>query len=302
MNAFPKLVSGEAGVDAGAAANDAVARIESDRRLAETLMRLGKLNEEALGRILLLQQQTNAPFARAASKLGLVSRDDVETAIGVQHGFIRDGDGEGKLPTGLVIVRRPRSKESEQFRAMRTRLLTGRDADKLKLFAIASNRSHIAADHVCLNLAASFAQLKKRVLIVDADLRSTRLQSVFGLDHGAGFRETLSGDCDIRRAIRPTIIANLSVLTSGMLQTSGHELLSSASLNLIFEYLRAAFDIVIVMTAPHGPIVDAQFVWAAAGAAFVVVRRHEDRLPELKDLNTALRQVDAAMIGAALTG
>jgi capsular exopolysaccharide synthesis family protein len=302
MNAFPKLVSGEAGVDAGAAANDAVARIESDRRLAETLMRLGKLNEEALGRILLLQQQTNAPFARAASKLGLVSRDDVETAIGVQHGFIRDGDGEGKLPTGLVIVRRPRSKESEQFRAMRTRLLTGRDADKLKFFAIASNRSYIAADHVCLNLAASFAQLKKRVLIVDADLRSTRLQSVFGLDQGAGFREALSGDCDIRRAIRPTIIANLSVLTSGTLQTNGHELLSSASLNLTFEYLRAAFDIVIVMTAPHGPIADAQFVWAAAGAAFVVVRRHEDRLPELKDLNTALRQVDAAMIGAALTG
>lgn len=297
MNAVPKLVAGEA-----TGAQDAVSRLENDRRLAETLMRLGKLNEEALGRILRLQQQTNAPFARAASKLGLVSRDDVETAIGVQHGFIRDGDGEGRLPNGLVIVRRPRSKEAEQFRAMRTRLLTGRDADKLKLFAIASNHRPGAADHVCLNLAASFAQLKKRVLIVDADFRATRLQSAFALDDGAGLREALNGDCDIRRAIRPTIVANLSVLPSGGLQNDGHELLSNAALNLTFEYLRAAFDIVVVMTAPFGPIADAQFVWAAAGSVFVVVRRHEDRLPELKELNTALRQVDAAMIGAALAG
>lgn len=281
---------------------DAQARLEREFRLGATLKRLGKLNDEALERIEELQRRTNAPFAHAASRLGLLTREDVETAIGVQNGFIREGEGEGRLPQSAVIVRRPKSKEAEQFRAMRTRLLTSKDADKLNLFAIAANGAARAADHVALNMAASFAQLGRNVLLVDADLRSTRLARAFAMPAGPGLRETLAGEVDIRKAIRPTIVSNLSVLTSGALDPSGHELLSHDTLRLTFEYLRCAFDIVIVMTAPAGPVADAQFVWAAAGGAFIVVRRDRDRLAELKALNDALRQVDATIVGAALTG
>ena len=56
------------------------------------------------------------------------------------------------------------------------------------------------------------------------------------------------------------------------------------------------------MSAPLGAVADAQFVWAAAGDVFIVVRRHVDRLEELKAMNGALRQVDASIIGAALAG
>lgn len=283
-------------------AMSAPARIERDRRLGATLVRLGKLNDEALAKIAELQRQTNAPFAKAASKLGFVTREDVETAIGVENGFIREQEGEGRLPANAVIVRRPASREAEQFRALRTRLLTSKEADKLNLFAIAASGSSREADHVALNMAASFAQLGKRVLIVDADLRSTRLSSRFHLPAGPGLRETLSAECDIRDAIRRTIIANLSILTAGAPAPSAHELLSGTTLGLTFDYLRCAYDIVIVMTAPFGPIADAQFAWAAAGGVFVVTRRNEDRLAELKSLNAALRQVDAAIIGAALAG
>lgn len=278
------------------------ARIERDRRLGATLVRLGKLNDEAIAKIAELQRQTNAPFAKAASKLGFVTREDVETAIGVENGFIREQEGEGRLPANAVIVRRPASREAEQFRALRTRLLTSKEADKLNLFAIAANSSSREADHVALNMAASFAQLGKRVLIVDADLRATRLSSRFRVPAGPGLRETLSAECDIRNAIRCTIIANLSILTAGAPAPSAHELLSGPMLGLTFDYLRCAYDIVIVMTAPFGAIADAQFAWAAAGGVFVVARRNQDRLAELKNLNAALRQVDAAIIGAALAG
>ncbi|MCB2096820.1 MAG: hypothetical protein KDE05_04245, partial [Parvularculaceae bacterium] len=105
-----------------------------------------------------------------------------------------------------------------------------------------------------------------------------------------------------RDAVRPTIISNLSVLTSGASDPSAHELLSHETLRLTFDYLRCAFDIVIVMSAPLGAVADAQFVWAAAGDVFIVVRRHVDRLEELKAMNGALRQVDASIIGAALAG
>lgn len=273
-----------------------------EQQLRDTLIRLGRLNDEAVARIATLQRELNAPFAKAASKLGLLTRDDIETAIGVQHGFIREGEGEGRLPRGLVIVRRPQSREAEQFRALRTRLLTSKEGEGIGLFAIAAHGAADGADHVAVNMAASFAQIRKRVLILDADLRGDRLARIFGLEAGPGLRETLMGASDIRKAIRPTIIANLSVLTAGATDRDSHELLPSEALRLTLEYLRCAYDVVIVMTAPFGPVADAQFVWAAAEKAFVVARRHEDRLPELKELNAALRQVGASVIGAALAG
>lgn len=279
---------------------DAEARTERDHKLGATLIRLGKLNDESIARIAELQRQTNAPFAKAASKLGLVTKEDVATAIGVQNGFIREGEGEGRLPANAVIIRRPGSREAEQFRALRTRLLTSKEADKLNLFAIAANGSSREADHVAINLAASFAQLGRRVLIVDADLRSTRLSSHFGVAAGPGLRETLGAECDIRQAAKHTIIANLSILTAGAVRANGHELLSGETLRLTFGYLRCAYDNVIVMTAPFGPVADAQFAWSAAGGVFVVTRRNCDRLAELKSLNAGLRQVDAAIVGAAL--
>lgn len=278
------------------------ARLDREQKLSATLIRLGKLNEEAVARIQELQRQTNAPFAKAASRLGLLTRDDFETALGVQNGTIRVHEGEGRVPQSAVIVRRPASKEAEQFRALRTRLMTSIDAEKLGLFAVASSGAGREADHVAVNLAASFAQIGRKTLIVDADLRKARLAKQFKIAPGPGLREILSGEGDIRDAIRPTMIANLSVLTSGEMEPAAHALLSNNTLELTFDYLRCAYDIVIVLSAPFGAIADAQFVWSAAGAAFVVTRRNKDKLVDLKSLNAALRSVDASIIGAALAG
>lgn len=278
------------------------ARAERDRRLSATLVKLGRLNEEALARIDEIQRRTNAPFAKAASKLGLITKEDVATALAAQNGFLRESEGEGKLPPNLVIVRRPKSREAEQFRALRARLITATPAERLNLFAVAASGSYPEADHVAMNMAASFAQIGKRVLIVDADLRATRLEKRFGLTSGPGLKETLVGATDIRDAIRPTIIANLSVLTAGFEVADAGEHLSNETLRLTFDYLRCAFDIVIVMTAPFGDVADAQFVWSAARQVFVVARRNSDRLADLATLDVALRQVDADIIGAALAG
>ena len=278
------------------------ARLDREKKLSATLLRLGKLNEESVAQINELQRQTNAPFAKAASRLGLLTKDDFETAVAAQNGFIRIHEGEGRVPSGAVVVRRPASREAEQFRALRTRLMTSKDADKLALFAIASNGAAREADHVAINLAASFAQIGKRTLIVDADLRNSRLAQYFKISGGPGLCETLSGDGDVRDAVRSTVIANLSVLTAGAAGSAAYALLTNNTLELTFNYLRCAFDVVIVLSAPFGEIADAQFVWSAAGAAFVVSRRNKDRLADIKGLNAALRSVDATVIGAALAG
>lgn len=271
-----------------------------EERIGAILLRIGRIDEAGLGRIVELQRRTNAPFARAARHLGLLSRDDIQTAIGVEQGIVAPDAGEGRLPPGLIVARRPSSPGAEAFRALRTRLVTGRDAERLNLFSIASIASAREVDHVAANLAAAFAQIKKRTLIVDADLRGSRLSRLFSLPKGPGLAEALRGDADLRDAIRPTIVANLSALTSGDVDASAHELLAGPLLDPTLAWMRAAYDVVILTTTRFGPRADAQFVWRSTGSAFIVSRRHEDRLPELRALNAALRQVDAVAFGAAL--
>ncbi len=279
-----------------------ISRAERDQHLGATLVRMGKLDGEAINRIVEAQRRMKAPFASAASRLGLVSKEDLHTALGVQHGFLRIDEAEGKLPKAMLTVRRPASPEAAQFRAMRARMLTSKNRDDIKAFAIASNATSREADYVALNLAASFAQLKKRVLLVDTDMRAPRLARYFSMPPGPGLRDVLGAGVDIRNAVRTSIVSNLSVLMAGDGAGDADELLAGDLLRLAVEYLRCAYDSVIFLTTPFGKAADAQFVWATVGNVMVVTRRNEDRMAQLKALHGALRQVDAKIIGAALAG
>lgn len=271
-----------------------------EERIGEILMRLGRLDQDGLGRIVEHQKQTNQPFAKAAARLGLLSRDDIQTAVGIDHGIVAPEGGEGRLPPSLVVARRPGSREAEAFRALATRLLTCREAEKLNLFSIASAASPRDSDHVAVNLAACLAQMKKRTLIVDADLRADRAAKLFGLAPAAGLADFLRGEADLRKCVRPTIVSGLSVVSSGRIDASSHELLASNALGPALDWTRAAYDVVIVLTARYGEVADAQFVWRRTKSAFVVARKNEDRLPTLRVLHGGLRQADADVFGAAL--
>jgi capsular exopolysaccharide synthesis family protein len=280
--------------------HDPAVRALREERISEILMRLGRLDREGLGRIIELQKETNTPFAKAATRLGLLSRDDIQTAIGIEHGIVAPDGGEGRLPPTLVVARRPASSEAEAFRALATRLLTCREAEKLNLFSIASSAAPRDCDHVTANLAACFAQMKKRTLILDADLRAERMRKLFGLEPGPGLADFLRAEADLRKCLSPTVISGLSVVPSGRIDASSHELLASSALAPAFDYVRAAYDVVIVVTARYGAIADAQFVWRRTKSAFVIARKNEDRLPVLLALHGGLRQADADVFGAAL--
>jgi Mrp family chromosome partitioning ATPase len=87
---------------------------------------------------------------------------------------------------------------------------------------------------------------------------------------------------------------------SGRVDASSHELLASHALSPVFDWTRAAYDVVMVLTARYGDVADAQFVWRRTKSAFVIARKNEDRLPALRALHGGLRQADADVFGAAL--
>ncbi len=206
----------------------------------------------------------------------------------------------GRMPKALMVARAPGSAEAEHFRALRAQLLTAKGGEPVRLFAIASHASGDAADYVSMNLAASFAQLNRRTLIIDADVRAGRLAARFGLGDAPGLCHMLAGELEFADACRTSIIDDLMLLPSGGGGPGAEELLADGGMPEILAMARASFDNVIVLAAPYGPTADGHYVWAAARSVLVVARRHHDRLEELRRLNIALRHVGAEVIGATL--
>lgn len=273
----------------------------SARLLGQTLVRLNRLNEEQVEKVLAQQEKTSSAFGQTAVKMGLLTTDDLHYALGVQLGFLHETTNPVRIPKALIVARNPYSPSAEEFRMMRTRLYTGSARNKLNLFAITGANDDAGGDYAGLNLAASFAQLGKRVLLVDADLRMPSLARVFGNPGAAGIVEIVTNSASYESAIYPTLICNLEILPAGGGAADSQSILVSSEFRQLLSRAKSEYDIVVVLTAPYGKISDCEFVWSATKHVVIVARRHETRFDNLTRIKALLRQGDTELIGAAIT-
>jgi capsular exopolysaccharide synthesis family protein len=125
------------------------------------------------------------------------------------------------------------------------------------------------------NLAIAAAEIGKRVLVVDADLRRPRIHDVFDLPIGRGLSNLLWEDIpeeNMLALIQETAIPGLDVLTAGSAADSTAQLLYSASLSIFLRRMRAEYDFIFVDTPPMLQMPDARVVGALADAVVLIVR------------------------------
>lgn len=270
------------------------------RELGDILTSLGRIDAASAERIRAVKERSGRSFAWAAGRLKLVKPGDVQAALAIQQGVLRADRAAFEVGPELACVRRPSSPEAEQFRLLRTRLLTTQSADRLKGFSIAPAGEGVKADCVAANLAIAFAQIHRSVLLIDAGLRSPCASRLFKSAAG-GLDALLSGALRFDEALQETPVERLSLLAAKGGCDNPQALLASQALSAMLDRARREFDIVIVLTAPFGPVADGQFVWAATKSALVVARRDVTRADELKRLNVVFRQIGADTIGAVMT-
>lgn len=104
---------------------------------------------------------------------------------------------------------------------------------------------------VC-NLGASFAEIGRRVLLIDADFRKPRLHEIFGVSNEKGLLNLLAdgGNEKPSSLVRPTGVPRLSVLTAGSASLPVATLLHSDRLAGLFEHFRSEYDLVLIDSAP----------------------------------------------------
>ena len=117
-----------------------------------------------------------------------------------------------------------------------------------------------------------YSQLGQRTLLIDADFRAPRQQSIFNIPDRFGLSSALSGRAELSTALPVSGLTGLSVLPAGPVPPNPLELLSRASFAALLAKAQCEYDIIIIDTPPLGLYADAQCVAFRAADALLVAR------------------------------
>lgn len=273
-----------------------------ERRIGGILAERGKLGASDIERVLELQQGKGLRFGEAALRAGLITEDDLRSALAKQFDFPQLLPGNDGVSTELVVAYEPSHPRAEELRALRTQLLfrwSSTEASQ-RVLAIVSPGPGEGRSYVVANLAVLFSQLGERTLLIDADLRAPRQHRIFNLPNRIGLSAVLSDRADRGAVIPLPNIGTLSILPAGAPPPNPQELLSRHALGILLEELRAEFDVILFDTPPARHYADAQSVAFRAGSVMVLARKDHTRLADAAGVIRELGDTGIRVIGTVL--
>ena len=278
------------------------AGVTSGRHIGAILMDEGKLTASDAEQVLKRQRELGWRFGEAAIELNLITDNDLRQALAKQYEFPYLVSGPEGVSKELIAAWDPFHPVVEELRTVRTQLLirwfnpgAGRRTLCITSPGAREGRSFIAA-----NLAVSFSQLGQRTLLIDADFRAPRQQSIFNVPDRFGLSSALSGRADLNAAAPVTGLAGLSVLPAGPLPPNPLELLSRASFGALLAKAQSEYDIVLIDTPPATEYADAQTVAYRAGDALLISRQDHTRVADTERAVREISDASARIVGTLM--
>ena len=208
----------------------------------------------------------------------------------------------------LVTELDSKSPISEVFRTLRTNIQFMNTKGKLKSILITSTLPGEGKSWTASNLAVTFAQAGKKVVVIDADMRKGRIYSIFGVSPRPGLSNYLSGvDWDEGEAsnnladyIQKTDIENLSVIAAGNVPPNPSELLISDQMTELMEKLKEMFDIIIFDGTPSQLVTDSLILTRIVDSTVIVTASKETKKEDLKRVVKNIKNVGGRIAGIVL--
>lgn len=279
---------------------EAVTGIRADAHIGKLLQDAGKLKPQDMERVLQLQQKENLRFGEAAQKLGLVSEADIRQALSHQFEYPTIPAAEASLSPELTAATAPYSREAEALRTVRSELLLRWFRDGRKTLAIGSARADEGASYLAANLAVLFAQMGRKVLLIDANMRQPRQHDIFNLGNGMGLSDILAERVPSLQVHTIKPFQTLSVLSAGSPPPNPAELLARPAFGALLSGLETGYDIVLIDTAPSQLSSDFQLVAARVGGMLIATRRNVSRISPLAELKEKVTLSGAQVVGAVV--
>ncbi|MEJ5992820.1 polysaccharide biosynthesis tyrosine autokinase [Pedobacter sp. Du54] len=156
-----------------------------------------------------------------------------------------------------LSLSKPKSVFAESVRSVRTNLSFMASHKKSKTICITSEVSGEGKSFVTVNLAGTLALIDKKVILIAADLRKSKLHKAFGSNNKVGLSSYLSGQAELTDIIIHDEVHNIDFMPSGPVPPNPSELLHTDKMKELLAILTPRYDYVLVDTAPVGLVSDA---------------------------------------------
>ena len=206
----------------------------------------------------------------------------------------------------VIAHKDPKSPISEVFRTLRTNIQFMSSSKKMKTLLVTSTFPGEGKSWVTSNLAVTFAQAGKRVILIDADMRKGRQYAIFGISPKPGLSNLLadmdedSTEDQILDYVQQTEVENLYVITAGNVPPNPSELLVSMQMTTLLEKAKNLCDIVIVDGTPCELVTDSVILSRAVDTTIVVTAHKITKKDALQRVIKNIKNVGGNLAGVVI--
>lgn len=214
---------------------------------------------------------------------------------------LREGEKQKEDALYFLPMRFPSAVVSEFYRALRTNVLFVLRNPKQNKILFASTGPGEGKTVTTTNLAITFAQMGKRVVVIDLDFRKPKIHDVAQMPRGQGLTNVLLGEKTLEEVlVESTEVPNLFFITCGSIPPNPAELLSSIELKNMLDQLSADFDFVFADSSPIAPVTDAVITSQLVDGVVMLVRNRQTHKKALFEAAKQLERVKAKILGVVL--
>lgn len=192
----------------------------------------------------------------------------------------------------------------ESYKKLATRVDYRMSREGNKVLAVTSVSEDEGKSTVAANLAITLAELGKKVLLVEGDLRRPSQFLIFGKnpDEKSEVGEFLKGGGKIKEILQESGIPRLYLMIGRNCYSSSTEILQSSVLSRLLEACRRTMDYIIIDTPPAGLMGDAEVIAGQSDAVLVVVKQNYMLAEDINDVLDGFREHHSKVLGVVLNG
>lgn len=199
----------------------------------------------------------------------------------------------------LIVQDNPKSPVSEAYRTLRTNIQFSSFDNELDTILVTSSGPAEGKSTTAANLALSMAEVDKKVLLIDCDLRKPSLHKKFNISNNKGLSNLLIGQFKFDE-VAQKYSDNMCILTSGTVPPNPSEMLASKKMKQFLEEAKKIFDFIILDTPPVVAVTDAQLLSTMVGGVLLVVAAGQAEIGAAEKAKELLNNVKANIVGVVL--
>lgn len=196
----------------------------------------------------------------------------------------------------------------EAFKRLRTNMIMSfpQEDTSCHTIGITSVQPSEGKSTIAINLAYSVAELGKRVLLIDADMRRASIHQKANVEKSPGLYELLGGKDAISECVRKYVSKSsdtkFDIIPGGETAKNPSELLNSRRMTALVEKLSTVYEYIILDLPPIGAVVDAVSVSRDLDGMIVVIRENNCPKNLLAECMSQMEYANVNILGFVVNG